>query len=364
MKLLRALLVCACLGPLAGATTFTVSPTGTCPTDIFSVQGAIDSALPNDVVQLAAGEFNFTCATDFGGLTIAKAGFVLSGAPGASIIHGPGVLDPSETIAVFVAANSVTITNISFRDFYFGVFVQAGKGNFTLRNCTFDRVLLSAQVARQGHGAKILNNVFNVPAPPSPDVTSDFGTAFALFVGRQNEYLLVAGNTVTGPGRVANFQQPQDLFAGNTSPIHTAGIWQVDTVVPASTWGRISNNTVTGVDLGIQSSSNFSVVSNNQINNSAIGLAVSNDTDDGATQVTDGIITGNDLRGNEVGLWMASAARNVISFNDVLFNSVVGLLFLNNTNGAPSDTNLFILNQGSKLGVAGNQGTFIRAPKD
>jgi parallel beta-helix repeat protein len=177
--------------------------------------------------------------------------------------------------------------------------------------------------------------------------------------GRQNQFLLVAGNTVTGPGRAASFQI-QDLLAGGALPIHTAGIWQVDTLVPASTWGRISNNTVTGVDLGIQSSSNFAVVSNNQISNSAIGLDFSNDTDDGITQVTDGIITGNDLRGNEIGLWMASAARNVISFNDARNNSVVGLLFLNNANGAASNNNLFILDQGSKQGVSGNQGSFKR----
>ncbi len=363
-QLIRVLFAFVCLTGFAAATTFTVSPTGSCPDDINNVQGTLAGALPNDTVQLAAGDFNFTCATAFGGLFIGTAGLTFSGIPGATVIHGPGAADPSETVAVFVGANSVTISKISFRDFYFGVFVAAGKGNFTLSGCTFDGVLISAQVARQGHAAKILNNVFNVPVPPSSDVTSDFGTAIALFVGRQNLYLLVAGNTVKGPGRVANFQHPEDVLAANTTPalsIRTAGIFQVDTLVPASSWGRISNNTVSGVDLGIQSSSNFAVVSNNQINNSAIGLGISNDTDDGVTQVTDGIITGNDVSGNEVGLWMASATRNVISFNNALNNSVVGLLFLNNVGGAPSDGNLFILNQGSKQGVAGNQGSFIRA---
>jgi hypothetical protein len=363
MKLLRALFILASLTASAAASTFTVAPTASCPTDLFNVQIAIDSAVASDVIQLSAGNFDFSCGTEFGGLLINKAGLVLSGSPGATIIHGPGPADPSESVAVFVAANSVTVTGISFRDFYFGVFVQAGKNNFTLAGCVFDGVLHSVQVARGSASAKILNNVFNVPAPPTSDITSDFGVAIAVFVARQNQYLLVAGNTVQGPGRIANFQSAADLLAGGTAPalsLHTAGIWQIDTLVPASVWGRISNNTVSGVDLGIQSSSNFGVVSNNAVTSSAVALTVSNDTDNGITQVTDGIITGNDLRGNEVGLWMASASRNVISFNDGRDNGLAGILFLNNFNGAPSDANLFILNQGSKQGVAGNQGTFIR----
>ena len=360
MKLFRVLMLLAFLTASAAASTFTVAPTSSCPADLFNIQAAIDAAVASDVVQLTAGNFDLSCAPDFGGLFIDKAGLTLSGTPGATVIQGPGAADLSETVAVFVAAHSVTVTGISFRDFFFGVFVQGGKNNFTLANCTFDGVLRGIQVGRGSASAKILNNVFHVPAPPVSDVNSDFAVAIAVFIARQNQYLLVAANTIQGPGRIANIQSVGDLLAGGNLQIHTAGIWQIDVLVPASVWGRISNNTVSGLDLGIQSSSNFGVVSDNAVTASAVGMTISNDTDDGVTQVTDGIITSNDLHGNQVGLWMASASRNVISFNNGLNNSLAGILFLANINGAPSDGNLFILNQGSKQGVAGNQGTFLR----
>jgi parallel beta-helix repeat protein len=272
-----------------------------------------------------------------------------------------------EAIAVFVAANSVTVTGINFRNFFTGIFVQRGKGNFTLKDCVFDGVLTAVFVAREGHAAKILNNVFNLPVPPSPDVTSDFGITNAVFVARQNQYLLVAGNTITGPGRVANYQRNEDILDIAANPalsLHSAGIFQIDNLPPASMWGRISNNIVSDVDLGIQSSSNFGVVSNNTVTGSAIGLGVSNDTDNGVTQVTDNVVTGNEVRGNQIGIWMASASRNVISLNDGRDNSLTGLLFLNNVDGPPSDANVFVLNQGSKQGVSGNQGVFIKASRE
>jgi hypothetical protein len=88
MKSLQTLLAVSLLSAFAGAATVTVAPTGSCPDDIFNVQGAIAAAATSDVIQLTAGDFNFMCAGDFGGLFINKAGFVLSGSP-ATVIHGP-----------------------------------------------------------------------------------------------------------------------------------------------------------------------------------------------------------------------------------------------------------------------------------
>jgi parallel beta-helix repeat protein len=76
------------------------------------------------------------------------------------------------------------------------------------------------------------------------------------------------------------------------------------------------------------------------------------------------VVTGNDVRGNQIGIWMASASRNVISLNDGRNNSLTGLLFLNNINGPASDANVFILNEGSRQGVSGNQGVLIQASRE
>jgi parallel beta-helix repeat protein len=197
-----------------------------------------------------------------------------------------------------------------------------------------------------------------MPPPPTSDPTSDLFVGVAVFLGQQNGHILIADNTITGPGASLHLRRVQDVFAPDQA-IRTAGIWQNDGTIPAGTFGRVSNNVVSGLDLCIQSTSDFGVVSNNTTNRCGFGIILSNDTNDGVTTVHGNVVTGNDLRGNQVGLWMASATQNVISLNDARNNSVTGLLFLANANGANSDDNTFVLNQGSKQGVSGNQGQSI-----
>jgi parallel beta-helix repeat protein len=116
----------------------------------------------------------------------------------------------------------------------------------------------------------------------------------------------------------------------------------------------ISDNTITGLDLGMQSSSNSGVVTRNVVSGNAIGIAISNDTDDGVQQVTGNVVTQNAATGNQVGIWMASASGNFITLNDLRNNSLAGLLFLANPGGAPSTGNFFHQNTGAK--IAGAQG--------
>lgn len=352
----------ACSSAFAAVTT--IGPSGNCYADFANVQNAIYSSGAGDTIQLTAGNFDLSCIASAGSSLVIPighagvnlAGTTLNGEP-QTVLTGPGVADPGESTALVVQASGSTVKGITFRSFYNAIFVRGvGTQGVSVSDCRFEQNIVGVWVGQKGIGAQIIGNVFVVPAAPGALYT-DFDTTFGVIAGRQNSNVLIANNTLTGPGVNAHFKSPADLLVSNSTEdlgILSLGIFQTDTAVPIAQFGRISNNTASGFDMAIHASSDFSVVSNNNVTNSALGLVLSNST--GLTQVTGGVVTGNVATGNQFGLALLSASGNVISLNDFTNNSVVGMLFQNNPGGAPSDQNSFVLDQGSKAVVAGNQG--------
>jgi parallel beta-helix repeat protein len=155
-----------------------------------------------------------------------------------------------------------------------------------------------------------------------------------------------------------HFTNPAQIIADPRATgvgIRTLGLLQADNRAEISELGRVSDNTFTGLDLAMQSSSNLGVVSHNTVTNNAIGITISNDFDDGVHQVTGNIVTENVSTNNQVGVWIASGTQNTITLNDLRGNSLAGLLFLANPGGAASTGNFFHQNKGANLvGGAGN----------
>jgi copper-binding protein NosD len=364
MKMFRASLVVSVFlfSGIAEAATTTVTATGNCPADPTAVQSAINSAAPGDTIQLLPGPsglaFNFTCG---GGLTVQTLALTLEGTPGATVINGPG--STTGQVGLLIFSDDVTVTGIGFQNFGLGIVgtnadfssAEPGPANLTITKSSFANNGFGVLVLGVCDHFRFTNNVVQVPGPP----TTIFGSNLGIVIQTSDNDLLVADNTLTGPGPTGLLTSISQLPNPPSPVLQTFGILQVDFLMPAAVRGRISGNIVSRLDVGLQSSSNFGVVTGNTASNCAIGLIISNDTDDGVTQVTDNIVAQNISSGNEIGLWVASGARNSVLLNDLSNSSLVGLLFLQNPNGAPSQDNVFLLNKGSMRGVPGNQGAGV-----
>jgi copper-binding protein NosD len=360
---------------IAQAATTTVTATGNCPADPADVQTAINSAAPGDTIQLLPGPsglaFNFTClsASDSIGVTISSVDITLVGAPGLTAIQGPGVGATFFNSGIVVLSDGVTIKSLDFQGFDFAVLVTSatftttavGPANVSVLGCHFESNSFAVLSLSASDHLRLVQNTATVPPGVGSDPFAPFAVNFGFVIEPQSNDLLVADNTIQGPGPTGLLTSISQLL---TSPslfpeARTTGILQVDNFIPASVRGRVSGNILNGLDAGLQSSSNFGVVTGNTASNCAIGLVISNDTDDGVTQVTDNIVAQNISSGNQIGLWVASGARNSVVLNDFSNSSLVGLLFLQNVNGAPSRDNAFLLNKGSMQGVPGNQGAGV-----
>jgi parallel beta-helix repeat protein len=350
---------------LGAANTIPVAPTGSCASDIAAIQNAVNAAQPQDVVQLSAGTYDFSCLNGATGVFIGNPDITIQGASGQSVINGPGLATQIRSTAFFVGADAVSIDRVTFQGFRVGILAGGGDGvttanHFSLTNSVFQNNLRSVFVQQDSVSVRIVGNTFLVPAPPSADIFSPFGISFAAIVGQDCSGLLFARNTITGPGVTAHFQSTDQLVldprAGGEG-LRTIGLLQADTQVPYSELGRVSDNTVSNLDSGMQASSNLGVVSHNVVTHNAIGMTLSNDTDDGVAQVSGNIVTENISSGNQVGIWIASGTANTITLNDLRNNSLAGLLFLGNPGGAPSTGNFFHGNNGGKIvGAKGNSG--------
>lgn len=352
---IRNLLFLVIVGTSSFGATFNVNPTGNCAIDLPAVQSAVNSAASGDTVQLGAGDFNFAC--DGGGVFVGTPNLAIAGVPGQTSLHGLGPSDPAESTGIFIGAAGVSVSGVSMNGFFQAIFAGRKAANFSATGSSFAGNSNAIFVGGGAGGARIVNNAINVPAPTSGDIRSDFGATSGILVARQNSFVLIAGNTITGPGVSVHFTGIDQLNAsasGADLGLRSLGLFQVDTVLPVSNYGRISNNTISGFDLALQSSSDSGIVSNNVVRNSAIGIAISNDVDDGQTQVTDSAVTQNISTENQVGILLASASRNVISLNDVARNTLGGLVFINNFGGAPSTGNFYVLNLGRVVNAKGN----------
>jgi hypothetical protein len=352
-----------CVGiSFAQAASIPVAPTGSCSGDLSAFQSAVDNAQPGDVVQLGAGSYDFSCvASNTSGVVISHPDITVQGLAGQTILNGPGFANQSISTGLFVAADAVTLDSLTLRGFYTAV--QAGRGpskanSIAITNSTFHNNIQSVFVAQDTVAPRLIGNTFSVPTPPSSDIFGPFGEATAVIVNRHCSYFLFARNTVTGPGVVVQFQNTAQLVAdphATNEGLHTIGLLQADFSGDVAELGRVSENTFTGLDSAMQSSSNLGIVSHNTATNNAIGIVISNDFDDGVHQVTGNIVTENVSSGNQVGIWIASGTQNSITLNDLRNNSLAGLLFMANPGGAASTGNRFHQDQGANIvGAAGN----------
>jgi parallel beta-helix repeat protein len=229
-----------------------------------------------------------------------------------------------------------------------------------ITNSTFQNNIQAVSVAQNAIAPRIVGNSFFVPTPPVSDIFAPFGQTAGVTIGRHCSDLLFARNTITGPGVMVTFQNTDELIAdphGTNIGLHTLGLFQADFRGDVAELGRVSDNVLSGLDLGMQTSSNLGIVTHNTVTHNAIGIDISNDFDDGVHQVSGNVITENVATDNQVGIWMASATQNTITLNDLYNNSLAGLLFLANPGGAPSTGNLFHQNRGASIvGAPGNRG--------
>jgi parallel beta-helix repeat protein len=361
-SLFTAVLLCFAFNVAQGS-TIPVAPTGSCAGDMAAIQNAINSAQPRDVVQLAAGTYDFSCLTADNPIIIRNTDIMIQGSPDGSVLVGPPVGTESFSPAFFVAADGVTFDTLQFQNFFPAV--QAGSptvriSRIAITNSQFRNNPQAIRVAPNTLSAQIVGNTFVIPAPISADIFSDFGESFGVVLNRHCSNLLFAKNTLTGPGVAAHFQNTDQLIADPSATgvgLRTIGLLQTDFSGDVSELGRVSDNTFSGLDLGMQASSNMGVITHNNVTGNAIGITLSNDFDDGVHQVTQSVITENVASGNEVGIWIASGSNNTITLNDVRDDSLAGVLFLANPGGAPSTGNFFHQNLGGKIvGAKGNTG--------
>jgi parallel beta-helix repeat protein len=354
-------LLCLCT-TFAAAGTISVEPAGSCAGDLNAIQTAVNSAQPGDVVELAPGSYDFSCVTaDAAGVFIGNPDITVQGTAGQTLISGPGFANHTVSTGFFVGADAVTLDSLSLSGFATAVHAGGGQSpanHIAITNSIFENNIQAVFVAQNTLAPLMVGNQFFVPAPPDSDIFAQFGVTFAVVVSRHCSEFLFAKNTITGPGFTVHFQNTDELVEDphiTNEGLHTIGLFQADFQGDTAELGRISDNVITGLDDGMQASSNLGVITRNVVIHNAIGIVLSNDFDDGVHQVSGNVITENVATDNQVGIWMASATANTIALNDLRNNSLAGLLFLGNPGGAPSTGNLFHQNQGAKIvGAQGN----------
>ncbi len=346
----------------AFANTIQVVATGDCGQDLTNVRNAVQGAMSGDVVQLLPGStnvFNMACAVNDGnpGVFIGTPDIAITAPNGPVVLQGPGSADLSQLSGIVVTADSFRMDGVTVRGWYFGVLLFSLNGqplyNSTVSNSRFEDNIIGYQANNGVTGSYLVGNTFLLPQPPSMDPSSPFFLVIGAIMVNSN-HSVMSGNTVIGPGQLSHFTSTAQLVVSQSAtkvPIHTIGIWQIDSTPPASRYSLISNNNITGVDLGIQASSDYGVTSGNIVKHCAIGIAISNDTDDGVTAAQHHIVTQNVSVDNNVGVWLASTQNSTVSLNDFRDNSLAGIVLLANPGGGPSTDDRLILNMGSKNGV-------------
>lgn len=351
----------------ASSATITVTATGNCPADPTSVQNAINSAMPGDTIQLLSGPsslpFNFTCTQGGVAIIVQTITLTLQGTQqsGPAIIQGPGPAAGQAGFLIF--SDDAIVTGIDLRGFSAAIIVtnsgfdQNGIGpmGVSIHHCRLENNGLGAVIIGASEHFRFTDNVIQVPLPPPASNSTNVGIALIT----DDSDLLIADNDLTGPGPSGLLTSLDQLLEGTAASeqalIQTIGIQQIDVAEPASIRGRISGNTLTGLDYGLQSSSNFGVVEQNMATNCEIGMALSNDTDDGIAQVKNSLISLNKSVHNQIGFVVFSGTQNTIALNDFSGNSLAGLFFVANPGGAPSVRNKYGCNQGTVRNAEGNQ---------
>ena len=365
--------VCLAVPGTMLAATQVVTATGDCAADMASLQAAAGTAAAGDTIQLEAGPngmaFNLTCASGSVVMNMATPDVTIEGTPGV-MLQGPGMNDDFSA-AIYARADSITITGVGIENF--NIAIGVGMGGATANSVAITNSTLANNVAAvwvrtlHAKALRVTNNRIVIPASPDADASGPSGTTYGIVVGSQCDDLVIAGNTIQGPGRAVQWRSWNDIIDPNAGPemaIRSAAIWQMDYQPPAAQHGRISDNTVEGVDLGIQASSDSSVVTRNVVTNSGSGVAISNDTNDGVHMISNGVVAMNTVTEDLFGIIVQSGTGNLIMNNDAERDAIAGLIFASYDGASPSTGNIFLLNSGSKSNVSGNQGTFRMKTND
>lgn len=159
---------------LVHAATIPVAPTGSCAGDLNAIQTAVNSAQPRDVVELAAGNYDFSCVTsDAPGVFIGNPDITVQGTAGQTVISGPAFATQTFSTGIFVAADAVTLDSLTVTGFAVGI--QAGGGSFTanhfaITNSIFQNNIQAVFVAPNTFAPRMVGNQFFVPTPPDSDI--------------------------------------------------------------------------------------------------------------------------------------------------------------------------------------------------
>src|SRR5262249_19534934 len=143
------------------------------------------------------------------------------------VLQGPAVADYSGSMAFLDLTDNLSISGITIRNFYYGVFSTYSASGFShgvlFSNSRLENNSFGLWSKYGNTNLTLVNNTVVVPAPADPDPSS---SAIGLLV--LGGYSIIAGNTVTGPGAVLHFHSASDLLKVDSTPqltLKTSGIW-------------------------------------------------------------------------------------------------------------------------------------------
>jgi hypothetical protein len=276
------------------------------------------------------------------------------------VLQGPAVADYSGSIGILDETDALTISGLTIRNFTYGVFSAASSSGPThglsILNARLENNANGLWSAYGNSNITVVNSTVIVPAPADP--TPGSSTLGLLILGG---YSVIGGNTVTGPGvslHVSSVAEVQNIVSNaSLGTIRSVGIFQIDHLpdAPISYYSLVSNNQVSGFDLGMQVSSTYGATVANHVTHCAFGMQVSQDSDNGVAVTTHATVTQNVSTDNEVGFMFASVQDSVASLNDFERNSLKDIILIANPSGPPSVRDRFILTPGSRADLNGGQ---------
>lgn len=344
---LAALLTLAAGAPAA---TIGVAPTGNYPQDRDNIQNAISAAAPGDVIELAAGTFNWTGLDPNGDLAVfvPTPALTLRGV-GNPAIEGPDAYDTAGgVIGLYVAsaADGLTIEGLTLRNLEFAIFAQPDVDGLAVTGCNFDKVQYGV-FARSGHdGHRYVGNTFTTPS-----LVEAPGGSIALFLRDQRDFL-ITDNLLVGPG--------YDPALVGSLGFRSAGIFVRDNLggPGRSARGMVARNVASAFDVCIQSTSLDGVVIENLATDCRYGIGTGTVGGQVATTGVRAVL--NSSEGNaEFGIWAAAAQDSLYLHNDLRGNDDAGLVFPDGTLAAPqipAENNLSVHNTGSTRDMKNNRG--------
>jgi len=334
----------------AHAATISVAPTGNFPDDRDNVQSAISAAAPGDVVELAAGTFNWTGLDPNGdlGVFVGTPALILRGV-GAPVIEGPDAYEtPGGVIGFYLqpGADGLTIDGLTLRNLEIAIFAAADVDGLAVMNCNFDRAQWGVFARNNHDGHRYVGNTFTAPS-----LTEAPSGSIGLFL-RDHHDFLITDNLLVGPG--------YDPALIGTLTARSIGIFLRDNVggPGRSARGMVARNQAAGFDVCIASTATDGVVIENLTTGCRYGIGTG--TVGGEVETTGVRAVLNVSEGNaEFGIWAAADRESIFLHNDLRDNADAGLVFQEGILAVPpipSEENLSVHNTGSVRNMSGNRG--------